>query len=154
MSFLTLAVFLALVVLVAMSGVLFKPGDWYAALAKPSWTPPDWSFGVVWSILYLMVAIAGWLVWEAGGWTAAMTFWVAQLGLNGAWSWLFFGRRRMDQAFIDVILLWLSIAAFILTAWPLSTWAALLFAPYLLWVTIAAALNLSVWRMNPHAMAS
>jgi tryptophan-rich sensory protein len=101
-----------------------------------------------------MVAIAGWLVWEAAGWTAAMTFWVAQLCLNGAWSWLFFGRRRMDQAFIDVILLWLSIAAFILTAWPISTWAALLFMPYLLWVTIAAALNLSVWRMNPHAMAS
>jgi tryptophan-rich sensory protein len=147
-----LPIFFGLVVLVAMSGVMFKPGDWYAQLAKPAWTPPDWSFGVVWSILYLMIAIAGWLVWETAGWSLAMGFWAAQLVLNGAWSWLFFGRRRMDQAFVDVVLLWAAILCFIVTAWPISTVAALLFLPYLVWVTIAAALNRTVWRMNPEAV--
>ncbi len=154
MSVLSLIVIFTLVVLMATTGAVFKPGEWYMALNKPSWTPPDWVFPVVWSVLYLMIGIAGWLVWERGGWTLAMGFWSAQLALNGAWSWLFFGRRRMDLAFVDVALLWLCIAGFIVAAWPLSLPAALLFLPYLLWVSIAAALNLTVWRMNPHAVSA
>ena len=152
MPFVTLAVFFVLVVMVALTGMVFKPGDWYDGLAKPSWTPPDWSFRVVWSVLYPMIAVAGWLVWEAAGLTLATAFWIAQLVLNGAWSWLFFGRWRMDQAFADVVLLWLSILGFIITAWSISPLAALLFLPYLLWVTIAAALNRAVWQLNPQAM--
>ncbi|MEM8949477.1 MAG: TspO/MBR family protein [Pseudomonadota bacterium] len=153
MSYLVLAVFVVLVVITAVSGAVYKPGEWYDTLEKPSWTPPDWAFPVVWSILYLMIAVAGWLVWEKVGWSLAIVLWGAQLVLNATWSWLFFGRRRMDQAFIDVTLLWLCIAAFIIVAWPISTLAAVLFLPYLLWVTIAGALNRTVWRMNPEATA-
>ena len=101
-----------------------------------------------------MIAIAGWSVWEQAGWSVAMFLWAAQLLLNAAWSWLFFGRQRMDQAFADVTALWICIAAFIVIAWPISTLAAVLFLPYLLWVSIAAALNLTVWRMNTAASTS
>jgi tryptophan-rich sensory protein len=145
----SLALCVVAVIAVASTGAIFKPGPWYETLAKPSWTPPDWAFPVVWSILYLFIAVAGWLVWREAGWSLPMALWVAQLLLNGAWSWLFFGLKRMDLAFIDVSLLWLSIAAFIIVAWPLSATAALLFLPYLVWVSVAAALNLTVWRMNP-----
>ncbi|MEL6961822.1 MAG: TspO/MBR family protein [Pseudomonadota bacterium] len=150
----SLAVFIVAVIMVAMTGAIFKPGPWYETLEKPSWTPPDWAFPVVWSILYLFIAIAGWLVWQSSGWSLALALWILQLLLNGAWSWLFFGLKRMDLAFVDVSLLWLCIAGFIVIAWPISTTAALLFLPYLVWVSIAAALNLTVWRMNPIAVSS
>ena len=129
----SLAVFIVAVIMVAMTGAIFKPGAWYETLKKPSWTPPDWAFPVVWSILYLFIAIAGWLVWQSSGWSLVLTFWILQLLLNGAWSWLFFGLKRMDLAFVDVSLLWLCIAGFIVIAWPMSTTAALLFLPYLVW---------------------
>lgn len=151
MSLVSLAPFVVAMILVASTGAIFKPGVWYQSLAKPNWTPPDWAFPVVWSILYLFIAIAGWLIWTKAGWSLAIAFWILQLLLNGAWSWLFFGLRRMDLAFADVALLWLSVAIFIVIAWPISTTAALLFLPYLVWVSIAAALNLTVWRMNPTA---
>jgi translocator protein len=145
----SLAVFVVLCVVAASSGALFQPGAWYETLDKPSWTPPNWSFGVVWTILFLMIAVAGWLAWRAAGWSLPIVLWAAQLVVNAAWSWLFFGRRRMDLAFVDVVLLWLLIAGFIVSVWPVSLWAALLFVPYLVWVSIAAALNRSVWRRNP-----
>ncbi len=145
----SLAVFIALVVAAASSGVFFQPGDWYQSLRKPRWTPPDWVFGPVWSILYLMIAIAGWLVWSEAPGSAAIWFWGLQLLANAAWSGLFFGMRRMDIAFGGVALLWLLVAGFLVTALPISTAAALLFVPYLVWVTIAGALNWTVWRMNP-----
>ncbi len=154
MAYLSLIVFFAIVVLTAVSGAIFKPGPWYLTLNKPSWTPPDWAFPVVWSILYLMIAVSGWLVWIEAGWTLALMLWLGQLVLNGAWSWLFFGRRRMDLALADVALLWIGILAFIIVAWPISTLAALLFLPYLLWVSVAGLLNLTVWRLNPTASAS
>jgi translocator protein len=146
---LSLVVFIVLVVATASTGILFQPGAWYEGLSKPGWTPPNWLFGPVWSVLYLMIAVAGWLVWRIEGAGLAMLLWVAQLILNGMWSWLFFGRRRMDLAFVDVVALWLAIAGFILAAWPVSGMAALLFVPYLVWVSIAGALNRAVWRMNP-----
>lgn len=148
---LSLLVFVALVIATAATGVLFQPGAWYERLAKPSWTPPNWLFGPVWSVLYIMIAVAGWLVWSAEGAGLAIALWACQLVLNGLWSFLFFGIRRMDLAMVDVTLLWLSIAAFAAAALPVSQTAALLFLPYLAWVTIAAALNLSVWRLNPQA---
>ncbi len=151
MSLVSLVPFVLAVIVVASTGAIFKPGAWYTTLAKPSWTPPNWAFPVVWSILYLFMAIAGGLVWQQAGWSWALVFWIAQLLLNGAWSWLFFGLRRIDLALGDVTLLWLCIAAFILFAWPLSSTAAILFLPYLAWVSIAAALNLTVLRLNPAA---
>lgn len=145
---LSFVVFLGLVMAAASSGMLFKPGEWYRRLKKPNWTPPDIAFPIVWTVLYLMIAVAGWLVWREQS-VAALIFWGLQLILNALWSYLFFGQRRMDLALADVSLLWLSVAAFIVIAWPLSTTAALLFVPYLLWVSIAANLNRAVRKMNP-----
>lgn len=82
------AVFAILVAGAAYFGAQFRPDSWYRGLRKPAWTPPDWVFGPVWTMLYIAIALAGWLVWEAGGqtWTPPMTFWIAQLLLNAAWS--------------------------------------------------------------------
>lgn len=145
----SLLAFFGIVVVAAMSGAFFKPGQWYQRLRKPSWTPPNWLFGPVWSVLYICIAIAGWLIWRAEPSSGAMWFWGLQLVLNAGWSALFFGVRRMDLAFGEVVLLWLSIAGFITLASTVSTVAAVLFVPYLVWVTIAATLNFTVWRMNP-----
>lgn len=150
----TAAIIVALMLVTASSGAIFKPGDWYEGLEKPSWTPPDWAFPVVWMTLYIMIGTAGWISWQQSGLSTATLFWGAQLVFNAAWSWLFFGLRRMDWAFVDVSLLWLSVAAFIYFVWPISLAAALLFIPYLAWVTIAASLNKRVWDLNPHAAAA
>ncbi|MGL3608555.1 TspO/MBR family protein [Rhizobium sp. G187] len=141
-------VFGVIVLAAASTGAIFKPGAWYETLRKPSWTPPKWAFPVVWSVLYLMIGYAGWLVWTTSGWSMAMIFWSLQLVANAVWSYLFFGLRRMDIALADIAILWLSIVGFILTAMAISTLAALLFLPYLAWVSTAAALNHSVWRLN------
>ena len=143
------AVIFIIVFAAASSGAFFQPGEWYEGLRKPGWTPPNWVFPVVWTVLYLFIAIAGWLVWRASPWSAAVWIWLLQIAANAAWSWLFFGLRRMDLALADVTLLWLSIIAFMLVSWPVSQIAALLFLPYLAWVTAAALLNYSVLRLNP-----
>jgi tryptophan-rich sensory protein len=143
--------FIVIVVAAAPSGALFKPGEWYESLRKPNWTPPKWAFPVVWSILYVMIAYAGWLVWTTVGWSLPMALWVLQIVANALWSYFFFGLRRMDLALIDVGILWLSVAFFILAAWPVVPLASLLFVPYLAWVSAAAMLNYSVRRLNPAA---
>jgi tryptophan-rich sensory protein len=145
------AIFVVIVLAAASSGAIFKPGAWYENLRKPGWTPPNWAFPVVWSILYVMIGYAGWLVWTTVGWSLPMAFWALQMVVNALWSYFFFGRRRMDLALIDVAVLWLVVALFILTAWPVSTLASVLFVPYLVWVTAAATLNHSVRRLNPGA---
>lgn len=145
----SLLVFFLLMVVNGTSGALFRPGEWYEGLRKPGWTPPNWLFGPVWTTLYVMIAIAGWLVWRSATPGIAIWLWGLQLVVNFGWSGLFFGMRRMDLAFYAVVLMWLLIAGFIVMAAPLSPVAALLFVPYLIWVTIAGALNWTVWRMNP-----
>ena len=144
-------VFAALVLAAASTGAVFKPGAWYEELRKPAWTPPNWAFPVVWTTLYIMIAVAGWLVWREAGWSLPIVFWGAQLALNAAWSWLFFGLKRMDWAMGEVSLLILSVLAFIVSAHEISTIASLLFIPYLAWVVVAAALNLRVLQLNPTA---
>lgn len=148
-----LVVFCALVAIAALSGAFFKPGEWYDRLRKPSWNPPKWVFPVVWTILYAFMAIAGWLIWQKVGVGVVIAVWGVQLILNAVWSWCFFGVKRMDLAFIDVTALWLSVLLFIILAWPISKTASLLFAPYLLWVSTAALLNWTVWKMNPSLLA-
>ena len=143
-----IVVIILLVVATATSGVIFKPGAWYETLRKPDWTPPNRAFPIVWTALYAMIAVAGWLVWREAGLGLSMLLWFAQLLANFLWSWLFFGLRRMDLGFADIVILWLLIAAFIVAVWPVSVWAALLFVPYLAWVTLAGLLNLSIWRLN------
>jgi translocator protein len=147
-SYLSLLPFVAAVALTAVTGSRFGPGAWYAALAKPRWTPPGWVFGPVWSVLYVMIAIAGWRVWHVEGIGPALVVWAAGLVLNMAWSWIMFGRRQIGAAFADIVLLWLAVAAFIVLAWPVDRIAAWLFVPYLAWASFAGALNLAIWRMN------
>ncbi len=149
LEWLSLAPFLAAVFIVALSGARFMPGAWYASLEKPPWTPPNWLFAPAWTALYLVIAIAGWLVWQREGLGMALGLWGANLVFNAAWSWLMFGRRRIAAALADAIAMLLTIVAFIGTAWPSSQTAALLFLPYLAWVTFAAALNYEILRRNP-----
>lgn len=149
------AVFAGLNFVAASSGGVFKPGAWYAGLNKPSWTPPNLAFPIVWGLLFALNAWAGWMIWEAIGTTRpdVLALYIGSLALNAGWSWLFFGRKRMDLALIDVALLWLSLAAIVALFWSIRPAAALPVLPYLLWVTIAALLNLRMIQLNPRAQA-
>ncbi len=141
--------FVAANFLVALSGALFRPGAWYKRLSKPSWTPPDWLFGPVWMVLYALIAVSGWLVWQRVGLAAEIfAVYALQLALNALWSALFFGLRRMRLALVEMAGLWLAIAANIAVFYPIDLGAALLLLPYLVWVSIAFCLNLAVWRLN------
>lgn len=143
-----LLVFLALVAAAAYTGFSYQPGPFYAALQKPEWTPPDNVFPPVWAVLYVMIAIAGWIVWRAQGFGPLLWLWLLQLVINGAWSYLMFGEKQITSALIDMGALWLAILAFIVLAWPVRRSAALLFVPYFLWVSFSAALNFEIWRLN------
>jgi tryptophan-rich sensory protein len=148
---LALAGWLLLCFAAAAFGGPFMPGEWYAALKKPSWNPPGWIFGPVWTALYTMMAVAAWLVWRQGGWSAQLKpllLFLAQLALNAAWTPLFFGLHQPGVAFAEIVLLWLAIAATLTAFRPVSRAAAWLLAPYLVWVTFAAVLNFSLWRLN------
>jgi len=126
-------------------------GGWYVELVKPAWTPPGWVFGPVWSVLYLMMAVAAWLVWRQGGLAVAavpLGLFVVQLLLNGVWSWLFFALHSPGAALVDIVLLWAAIVATTVAFWRRSTLAGVLLAPYLAWVSFAVALNFAVWRLN------
>lgn len=137
---------------IASFGAVFSPGsEWYAQLQKPSWNPPDWIFGPVWTILYAMMGVAAWLVWKPQGFSGArgaLTIFLIHLIFNGAWSWLFFGLHRPDLAFYEIVLLWVSILATLIAFWKHSQLAGALLIPYLLWVTFAAVLNFTIWRLN------
>lgn len=126
--------------------------DWYPSLAKPSWTPPGWLFGPVWTALYISMGISAWILWKRGGWAGARTplvMFFLQLLLNAAWSGLFFGLRSPGLAFFEIALLWCAIALTAAFSIKVSRTAALLLFPYLAWVSYAAALNLAIWRSNP-----
>jgi tryptophan-rich sensory protein len=136
-----------------MGSVLTAPSlhPWYATLRKPTWTPPNWLFGPVWTALYLGMAVAAWLVWRQAGFSHArlpLTLFAVQLALNVAWSGIFFGLRSPGVAFLEVVLLWLFILSTAIAFWPLSRTASWLLVPYLIWVTFASALNAAIWRMN------
>ena len=131
--------------------VFGMPGEWYAGLAKPSWNPPSWVFGPVWSVLYTLMAVAAWLVWCRGGWRAQgrpLGLYLVQLVLNAAWSPLFFGFHRPGLALIDIILMFIAIAATMLAFFRVRTVAGLLLVPYLIWVGFASILNFTLWWMN------
>lgn len=143
--------FIAACFFAALTGALFRPGDWYERLAKPAWRPPNRLFAPVWTFLYLTIAISGWLVWREAGFAGAalpLAIYALQLGLNAAWTPIFFGLHRTDLGFLDIVFVWLSIIATIALFFPIHAGAALLLLPYLAWVTFAAALNFAVWRLN------
>lgn len=148
-DWMSLLPFIAVVFVVALSGALFMPGDWYRSLNKPTWTPPDWLFGPAWTILYLLIAVAGWLVWKSAGFGPALAVWTLNLAFNAAWSWLMFGRRQITAALVDALGMLVTIVAFMILAWPSSETATWLFAPYLAWVMFAATLNTSIMLRNP-----
>jgi len=123
--------------------------DWYPTLVKPSWNPPNWIFGPVWTALYLMMAVAAWLVWRSdGNIRGAMILFFSQLALNFAWSFLFFGARSPWLGLMDIAMLWLALIITVIAFFQKSAAAGLLMLPYLAWVSFAAILNLAIWRLN------
>ena len=122
--------------LAALTGAYFRPGEWYRTLRKPPWTPPDWIFPIAWSILYLAIAVSGWLVWRSAGFAGAglaLGVYALHLAFNALWSALFFGARRIDLAFADVVAMWLSLAATIVLFAPISVFAT--------WLEVVARAN-------------
>ncbi|MFV2114344.1 TspO/MBR family protein [Micromonospora sp. LOL_025] len=120
----------------------------YASLEQPAWAPPSWLFGPVWSLLYAMIAVAGWLVWRRVGFGPALWAWTAQLVLNAVWTPLFFGAGRYGLAFVEILLMWVAIGVTVALFRKVSRPATLLMLPYWAWVTFAAALNFAIWRLN------
>jgi benzodiazapine receptor len=130
-------------------------GLFYKQLARPEWAPPSWVFGPVWTVLYVVIGIAAWLVWRVDGFRAArgaLSLFLAQLALNALWSWLFFGWHRGALAFADILLLWVLIIATLIAFWRVRALAGWLLVPYLLWVSFASALNYAVWQLNPQSL--
>lgn len=151
-SLVALLGFIAACFAAALTGVFFRPGDWYERLAKPPWRPPNRLFAPVWTALYFTIAVSGWLVWREAGFSGAalaLVVYAIQLVLNAAWTPIFFGLHRPGLGFLDIVLVWLSIVATMLLFYPVHAGAALLLLPYLLWVSFAAALNFAIWRLNP-----
>ncbi|MCC6758060.1 MAG: tryptophan-rich sensory protein [Candidatus Omnitrophica bacterium] len=126
---------------------------WYRDLKKPLFTPPDWLFAPAWITLYLLMAVAVYLIWMQGlntaGVKTAVVVFIIQLLLNSAWSFIFFGMKSPLYGLIEIVILWLSIAVCSVLFWQISILAGWLMVPYLLWVSFAAVLNFAIWKLNP-----
>ncbi len=137
-----------------VSGIATAQGvrDWYPALTKPTFNPPSWVFGPVWTLLYLMMGVAAFLVWQRGwntdGVRVALALFAVQLAFNGLWSVLFFGMQAPGLAFVEIILLWLAIGATTVLFWRVTPTAGVMLLPYWAWVSFAAVLNGSIWMLN------
>ncbi|HEY0917105.1 MAG TPA: TspO/MBR family protein [Solimonas sp.] len=156
-QFLGLVAWLLLAGLAAAVGAVASAdaARFYTQLQQPSWAPPAAVFGPVWSLLYLLMGIAAWLVWRGGprsGRQQALGLFSAQLAVNALWSWLFFAWHRGALALADVLLLWILLAATLVAFWRLRPLAGLLLLPYLAWVSFAALLNAVVWHLNPQLL--
>lgn len=151
MDFLIFLIFLAACFSAGATGALYPPGTWYASLEKPSWTPPNWLFPVAWTTLYVLMSFAGARVAGEAGSGYAMAFWGLQIALNALWTPVFFGLRRLKMAVPIIGLLWVAVLGCVVSHWAVDVWAGLAFVPYLVWVTVAGALNYSVAQLNPDA---
>ena len=129
-------------------GFFTAPGLWYEALAKPSFNPPNWLFGPIWSVLYVLVAIVGWRIWQREPSGAAMKLWWFQLALNFLWSPVFFALHQVGLALAIILALLAAILVFIAIAWKLDRLAVYLFVPYAAWVAFASLLNAAIWALN------
>jgi len=151
---LMLLLFIAVCLAVSGAGAVVtntSVNEWYPTLKKPSWNPPSWVFGPVWTTLYVMMAIAAWLIWRERGFAearGALGLFAFQLALNAAWSPLFFGMRSPLAGLIDIIPLGAAILATMVWFWKIVPLAGVLLLPYWLWVCFATALNFTIWRMN------
>ena len=150
-SIVALLVSLLLVGLTASTGARFRPDEWYRELRKPSWTPPDIAFPIAWGILYVLMAIAAWRIYLAdeSAWrTASLAVYAVQLIVNAAWSWLFFGRKQIAGALMNIMALLILITVAIALFSQVSALAAWLMMPYWLWVLLALTLNATIYRLN------
>ena len=151
-DFLALAGFVLLCLAVGgLSGYFTAAGvgGWFDGLTKPSFNPPKWVFGPVWTLLYVMMAVSAYLVWrQVGFWNWAIGMFILQLALNFAWSFIFFNAHRIGLALVDIVALWLMIAATIFTFSKIDSLASWMLLPYLAWVSFASLLNASFWRLN------
>lgn len=153
-----LAVGLAVSVIVCFSAAFIGSiatasniNEWYGGINKPSWNPPNWIFGPVWTTLFLMMAISVWLVWIRVGFAKAkfaISAFAIQLILNVLWSVVFFGLQQIGWACVEIAVLWVCIAATVFLFQQHSKLAAILLAPYLAWVSFAAFLNFTIWQLN------
>ena len=143
-----------LVFLAAAAGALASTDSpqFYAQLQRPSWAPPAWLFGPVWTLLYFLMGVAAWLVWRERGFrgaAVALSLFVVQLLLNAAWTWIFFVRHQGGAAFVEILVLWVLIVAVVVGFWRVRPAAGMLLLPYLAWVSFASVLTYTVWQLNP-----
>ncbi|MBA1200689.1 tryptophan-rich sensory protein [Pseudomonas capeferrum] len=144
----TFLVFLIACGAAASTGIIFKPGQWYEELVKPSFTPPKWAFPVAWTIIYLLLAWAGYRLTLLPGSQELLALWAAQIALNTLWTPVFFGAHRIFAGMLIITLLWLVVAVMVVMAFSLDTLSGFLLLPYLLWLCVATALNFSILRNN------
>ncbi len=153
-DWLMLAVFLAACLCAGGLGALWSReglASWYPTLRKPSWNPPNWVFGPVWTALYFSMAVAAWIIWrrrDRASVALPLGLFGLQLLLNAIWSPLFFNLRSPGLALVEILLLWAAIMATILAFRRVSTAATVLLVPYLAWVTFASTLNAAIWSLN------
>lgn len=142
-------IFLAASFAAASTGALFPTGEWYKRLNKPVWVPPNWVFPVVWTSIYLLISFAGarLAVLEGNGY--AMAFWAMQIAFNAVWTPAFFGLRMLKGSLPVMAGLWIAVLGCVITAFQLDFWAGMAFVPYIIWVSVAAALNVAMVRLNP-----
>ena len=156
-SYVALAGWLGLAGLTALVGSVasIRSSAFYVDLDRPSWAPPSWLFGPVWTLLYVLMGIAAWLVWRERHRVpvrGALTLFVVQLAFNALWTWLFFAWRRGGLAFAEIVVLALLVAATAAAFWRVRRLAGALLLPYLGWVLFATALTWAVWRRNPNVL--
>ncbi|MBI6683481.1 tryptophan-rich sensory protein TspO [Pseudomonas viridiflava] len=144
----TLFIFLLACAAAASTGIIFKPGQWYESLTKPSFTPPNWLFPVAWTTIYLLLAWAGYRLSLMPGSQEVLALWAAQIALNTLWTPVFFGAHKLLAGMVIITLLWLVVAAMLVMALRLDVITGLMLFPYLVWLCVAAALNFSILRNN------
>lgn len=150
----TFLIFLIACGAAATTGMVFKPGQWYAQLNKPKFTPPNWVFPVAWTTIYLLLAWVGYRLTMIPGSEQVLALWAAQIALNTLWTPVFFGAQRIVAAMIILVLLWLVVAVMVVLALRLDVITGLLLFPYLAWLCVAAALNFSIMRNNRVGLGS
>ena len=148
MFWLDFFIFLFACMAAGLTGSLFPPGQWYSQLNKPIWTPPNWVFPVAWPILYLCMSYSGATLASIDGAGSALALWALQIALNTLWTPVFFGLENIKVGLIVIFLLLISVAMCTYVFWMYSFISGILFLPYLVWVTFAAALNMAVFRLN------
>ncbi|ATV18172.1 sensory protein TspO [Pseudomonas avellanae] len=144
----TFFIFLLACAAAAATGIIFKPGAWYESLQKPAFTPPNWAFPVAWTTIYLLLAWAGYRLTLLPGSQTVLALWAAQIALNTLWTPVFFGANRIAAAMVILALLWIVVATMIVMALQLDIITGLILFPYLVWLSVAAALNFSILRHN------